>query len=470
MKATSLSEVSPNLSRPLDGSLRGYLETNSDIVHRITKPVRIDDIGALSAQSDQPILFENIVEKPGFRLCDMLVKNRRSQARALGVFPDDYLKTLALRLRKPPRGFKNVKAGPVKEIVKTGDQVDWTMLPIPHHKDKDEAPYVTAMNIIKDPETGFYNSCHAGTYAVGPRRGLISFVTPHSHVIMRKYVAMGKDRMPIAFVFGVPPAYEIMANFSGLHMDMWGEMEMVGTIMDRDIEMVPCETIDLTVPAQAEIVVEGYVRLNDKFRVGEVTSPSMYHLPHFENIPEVEITAMTMRGDRPIYSNHQTCPDTDHQTLPRLCHEAVLFNRLSEIGIGVKDVRFPTWGAALSCILQFDYPREGMVNDALMLAMGAPWLNTKLVVAISPDTNIEDARAVYHAIASRSDPARDVVIVPGTRGSPYDPSARPLEGHYPWRIVGKMGIDATAKARHNVADFERAWPRNWGKVHLSDYL
>ena len=49
---------------------------------------------------------------------------------------------------------------------------------------------------------------------------------------------MGKAKMPIAFVFGIPPAYEIMANFSGLHMDMWGEMEMVGTIMNQDIEMV----------------------------------------------------------------------------------------------------------------------------------------------------------------------------------------------------------------------------------------
>jgi UbiD family decarboxylase len=463
-----------NAPRPtnevLDASLRGYLETNSDIVTRITKPVRIDDVGALSAQSDQPILFENIVEKPSFRLCDILVKNRRSQARALGVPETDYLKTLAFRLRQPPRGFKNVRSGPVNEVIRRGNDADWTVLPIPFHKDKDDAPYVTAMNIIRDPETGFYNSCHAGTYAVGPRRGLISFVTPHSHVIMNKYRKMGLNEMPIAFVFGVPPAYEIMANFSGLHMDAWGEMEMVGTIMDRDIEMVPCETIDLTVPAEAEIVVEGNVKLTEKFRVGEVTSPSMYHLPHYENVPEVEITAITMRADRPIYRNHQTCPDTDHQTLPRLCHEAVLYNRLSEIGLAVKDVRFPTWGAALSCILQFDYPREGMVNDALMMAMGTPWLNTKLVVAVSPDTDIDKPGEVYHAIATRCDPARDVIVVPNTRGSPYDPSARPLEGNYPWRIVGKMGIDATAKARHDKADFERAWPRNWGKVKLEDYL
>jgi 2,5-furandicarboxylate decarboxylase 1 len=456
--------------RPLDASLRGYLETNADIVTRITKPVHIDDIGALSAQSDQPILFENIVEKPGFRLTDILVKNRRAQARALGVTPENYLKTLAFRLRQPPRGFKHVKTGPVKEVVKLHNEADWSELPIPLHKDKDQAPYVTAMNIIRDPETGFYNSCHAGTHAVGPRRGLISFVTPHSHVIMNKYRKLGMTEMPIAFVFGLHPAYEIMANFSGLHMDMWGEMEMVGTIMDRDVEMVPCESIDLSVPAQAEIVVEGRVRLTEKFKVGDVTSPTMYHLPHSESLPEVEITAITMRADTPIYRNHQACPDTDHQPLPRLCHEAVLYNRLTEMGLDVKDVRFPTWGAALSCILQLNYPREGFVNDALMLAMGAPWLNTKLVVAVSHDTDIDDAREVYHAIATRCDPARDVITVSNTRGSPYDPSARPLDGHYPWRIVGKMGIDATAKARHDPADFERAWPKNWGKVKLEDYL
>src|SRR5271155_4075640 len=112
----------------LDVSLRGYLETNADIVTRIKKPVRMDDIGALSAQSDQPILFENIVEKPGYRLCDILVKNRRSQARALGVEPEQYLRTLAFRLRQPPRGLKYVKTGPVKEIKKLGNDIDWTTL------------------------------------------------------------------------------------------------------------------------------------------------------------------------------------------------------------------------------------------------------------------------------------------------------------------------------------------------------
>ena len=457
-------------NRPLDKDLRGYLETNANIVTVISKPVSIDDIGALSAQSEGPILFENIKEYPDFRLCDMLVKHRWSQCRALGVPEPEYLSTLARRLRQPPRGYSHVRSGPVKEVVFTGDDVDWTKLPVPVHSAKEGTPYISAMNIVKDPETGFFNTSHAGTSPVGPRRGLMSFVTPHTHLIMQKYRDRGETEMPIAIVFGLHPAYEIMANFSGMHMDLWGELEMVGTIMDMDVEMVACETIDLSVPANAEIVVEGKVNLTDLFDLGGVNAPTTYFLPKAQMLPEVNISAITMRKDRPIYRNHQTVPDTDHQPLPRLCHEAVLYNRLTEIGLKVHDVRFPAWGAALSCIIQIEYPREGFVNDALMQCMGAPWLNTKMVVAISPDTNIDDARDVYLAMATRVDPARDVIIVPNTRGSLFDPAGEPMPDHPPWRTVGKIGIDATAKPRHGISDFERAWPKNWGKVKLADYL
>jgi len=467
----SVTPAAPAVSaQPLDRDLRGYLATNADIVTRIAKPVDLELIPALTAQSERPILFENIRDKPGFRLCDILVKNRELQARALGVPRAEYLKTLAFRLRKPPRGFVHVKSGPVKEVKRLGKDADWTKLPVPIHSEAENVPYVTAMNLVKDPETGFYNTSHAGTIVTGPRTGLPSFVTPHTHAIMRKYRDLGEKKMPFAIAFGLHPAYEIMANFSGLHMDMWGELEMVGTIMDRDVEMVPCETLDMSVPAHAEIVVEGWVDLGSLHDVGVSVGPSGYYLPKTSKLPEFTVTAITMRADRPIYRNHLTCPETDHQPLPRLCHEAVLYNRLTEMGLKVKDVRFPTWGAAVSCILQFDYPREGFVNDALMLAMGSPWLNTKMVVAVSPDTDLDKPAEVYHAIATRCDPARDIIIVPHTRGSPYDPSAAPLASDPFWRTVGKLGIDATIKSRHDARDFERSWPKHWGKVRLEDYL
>src|SRR5205823_5058417 len=149
----SVSHAAPPYTpaRPLDKDLRGYLKSNADVVVRVTKPVSIEYIPALSAQSQSPILFENIVEKPGFRLCDILVKTRELQARALGVTREDYLRTLAYRLRRPPRGFAEVKDGPVKEKRFKGTEVDWTRLPIPSHSEQESQPSVPALNIVTDP-------------------------------------------------------------------------------------------------------------------------------------------------------------------------------------------------------------------------------------------------------------------------------------------------------------------------------
>jgi UbiD family decarboxylase len=399
------------------------------------------------------------------------VKNRRNQARAIGTTPDEYLRALGYRLRMPPTPLNHVTTGPVQEVILKGDDVDLGQLPLHRHKQVDTRPYISSANLIRDPETGFYNSCHAGITVAGKNTGHISFVTAHSNMIIRKYLDRGETKMPVALMVGVPPAYEIMANYSGLHMDMWGEIDMVGTLMGKPIDMIPAKTVDLMVPAHAEMIIEGYATLEYSEMSDTVTSPSKYNLPQSEKVREFNITAITMREDRPIWRSHQTCPDTDHQTLPRLCHEAILYNRLTEMGLTVKDVRFPTWGGALSCVIQFDYRHDGFVNDALMMVMGAPWLNTKMVVAISPDTNIESAQDVYHAIATRCDPETDMFTVGHTRGSLYDPSARPLPPEFhPFRLGGKLGIDATIKSRHDPKDFERAYPLHWGELSLTDFL
>jgi len=451
--------------------LRSYLEANADVVTHIGRPVHLDDVGALAAQSDRPIVFENIIERPGFRLCDSLVKTRAMHGRTLGVAPEDFCKTLAARIRRPPRPTVVSERGPVKEVVLTGTEVDLGRLPVAYHTDRDDVPFLTGMCIIKDPETGFLNTSHPLSRVEGPRRCTSSFFTPHANAVMAKYRAMGAHEMPMAMCIGLHPAYEIVGNFSGLHMDMWGEIDMIGAVMEQDVELTRCETIDLLVPAHAEIVIEGMVNLVDRFSARQSGGPVPYFIPGTTNNPEWNITAITMRRDRPIYRNHQMVPSaTDHQRLFLLCHEAVLYNRLAESGLDVRDVQFPVWGGTLTVLLQFDYPRPGMVNDALMLVMGSPWPQTKVVIAVSPDTDINDPEAVFLAVASRCDPSRDMILVPNCKAYRFDPSAELLPNHYPQRIVGKIGIDATVKERYNKADFELAWPRNWGKVFLKDYL
>jgi 2,5-furandicarboxylate decarboxylase 1 len=455
----------------LDPDLRGYLKTNADVVTVISKPVSEKYIGALSAKSERPILFETITEHPGFRALDILLKHRDLQARALGVAEEDYLKTLAYRLRQPARGFKTVDDGPVREVVIKGDDVDLTKLPILKHS-ADNAPALGTMVFMRDPDTGFHNTMHCYTTVTGRNTGTGLFLTPHCLQILQKWLDRGAEEMPIAYVIGVPPACEIMANFSGLHMDIWGEADMFGTIMDQDFETVRCETIDMEVPAHAEIVLEGVVKLNQHELQSGGPTPLMYRIPRESLQPVINFTAITMRADRPIYRNYQTTPETDHQVIPRLCHEAILYNRLTEMGVPVKDIRFPTFGGAMSCILQLaEVPRDGMINDALMMMMSCPWNNAKMSVAISADTDISSAAAVYHAMATRCDPSRDMFIVDRTRGSMWDPSAEPIPNDpAKHRVVGKVGIDATVKARHDAQDFDLAWPEGWNEVRLEDYL
>ena len=216
----------------------------------------------------------------------------------------------------------NVRTGPVKEVILTGKDLDIRTLPICYHSDGDPEPMMTCMNWVKDPVTGRNNVTNAMTTITGPDTGFSLFVSRDSSAIFRTYQEMGINEVPIAYVAGLPPAYEIMGNYAGVHMDSWGETDMFGTIMDQDVEMVPCETIDLMVPAEAEIVIEGLLQLGETEVMDCGPNPQMYGIPARVPQPPVKFTAITMRKDRPIYRAVQTVPETDHQVLPRLCHEA----------------------------------------------------------------------------------------------------------------------------------------------------
>ena len=87
----------------------------------------------------------------------------------------------------------------------------------------------------------------------------------------------------------------------------------------------------------------------------------------------------------PIYRNHQMTPFTDHQEMPRLFHEAILYERLRAMGIKVHDVHFPQGGGSLSVIVQVEPASDGQVTDALLAVLASPWSNTKMAIAVDPE-------------------------------------------------------------------------------------
>jgi UbiD family decarboxylase len=457
--------------------LQGFLETHRRELIRIRRPVRLDDVGALIAQAAETVVFENLVDYPRFRLIDNLFVQRQAQARILGCEPDQVVPSLARVLKRGARPLVVADDGPCQERIFTGDDVDLAMLPVVRHTELDPYPYTTSFAVHRDPETRLFNAMYPRCGVLGRSEMVASYVTSTANRILAGHRAAG-TRMPQAVAIGVHPAWELAACYSHPHDDWW-ELELFEAITGTPGVVTRCKTVDLLVPADASIVIEGYVSPTRTAQDGPSPGPTMLFTPYASQQPVFEVTAITLRND-PIYRNHQMTPFTDHQEMPRIFHEAILYERLRAMGIKVRDVHFPQGGGSLSVIVQVEPHIDGQVTDALLAVLGSPWPNTKMVIAVDPDINIYDYRDVHYALATRVDPSRHVITVGNARGFIFDPSAQPVIDAFPHTsetrfpsVVGKWGIDATKPVPYRAAErknYERAWPVSWGRVKLDDYL
>ena len=168
--------------------------------------------------------------------------------------------------------------------------------------------------------------------------------------------------------------------------------------------------MDLPVPSDACVVIEGYLSPTRTAQDGPSPGPTMLYTPYATQQPVFEVTAITMSAN-PIYRNHQMTPFTDHQEMPRLFHEAILYERLRAMRLKVRDVHFPQGGGSLSVILQVEPHADGQATDALLAALGSPWPNTKMAIAVDPDIDIYDPRDVHYALSSVD---RPIVTSPKT--------------------------------------------------------
>jgi len=457
--------------------LHSFLARHRDEHIVVEKPVKLDQVGALVAEAGDTIVFEKLEGYEGFRLVDLLFVNRRAQARVLGCEPREVVRALAEVIRRGPRPLKEVPDGPCQERVLTGDDVDLSLLPIVRHTELDPYPYATSFAVHKDPETGQYNQMFPRCGVLGPREMVTSYVTPTAQRILAKHKAAG-TKMPQAIAIGTHPAWELAGCYSYLH-EGWWEAQLFEAITGEPGMVTRCRTVELVVPADASIVIEGFVDPERTAQDGPNPGPTMLYTPYIQQQPVFEVTAVTMRRD-PIYRHHQVTPFTDHQEMPRLFHEAIIYERLRAMGMKVHDVHFPQGGGSLAVIIQLEPAYDGQVTDALLATLGSPWLNTKMAIAVDPDIDIYDYRDVMYALATRVDPARHVITIPNARAFPFDPTGEPVRGAFPHTedtrfpsLVGKWGIDATKPPAYRAAErrnYERAWPIGWGEVHLEDFL
>lgn len=455
--------------------LRSYLDDVKDVrvdVHREVDP--LENVGALCDQSEWPIVFHALKGFPGWQLADRLVSRREVQARIFGCAPDRVVPTFADAIQRIGTGtLKTVASAPVQEVVRKGADADLTTLPHCMHSEGDAGRYIgSGICMTRDPESRVRNLAFLRHQVKGPRKTGFLVLPRHTWRHQQKYEGAGQA-MPMAIVIGVHPACEIAACYTGkVEQD---ELELAAVLLDEPLELVRCATIDMEVPAQAEIVIEGHVLpgvREDEGPFGEVTN---YTAGQGKN-PVFEVTAITTRRD-PIYRHIQATRFTDHQVLGALPVEAGMYNRLRETagGVDIHEVACPAWCSRYTVIVQMTPRFDGEARAALLAALSSPYLYPKIAIAVDADVDIHDARDVMWAMATRVNPEVDVHVIPGMRAHGLDLASPELlpPGSPAWqRVGGKMLIDATKPATWRKDErelFRRAVPKGRG-VRLEDFL
>lgn len=467
----------------MPNDIRSFLKEAEEAgkVYRVTREVDpYKNLAALSDEADRIILFENVAGYKGWTVAANLARDRELEAIAFKTAKDDVVRTVARGLDKGPQPHNVVKSGPVKEVIWHGDEANVKRLPIAIHSELDGGPYIGAgIGIVVDPDTGFHNTTFPRVQARDGKNLPFMIYSPHVGQIFSKY-ARRKQPMPMAIVIGHHPAWEYAAA-SSLHHPFCGELDYVGSLLGEETEFVRCETIDVDVPAWAEIVIEGETLpgvVADEGPFGNylgtyASTPTAK--AGVQKAPVFNVKCITMRKN-PIFRHLQGTVWTDHQRLVMLPIEASLYTALSEQGLMVHDIYNPSWGACSLTLMQVTPFFPGQVRDALLKAL--EWENTTLglmsqvAIAVNRDVNIYDARDIMWGLTIRTNWAKDATIVPGTRSSSLMPAADKVEG-VPFRIGSKVMIDATHLPPRNETEqweYNRVWPMGKGTVALEDYV
>lgn len=474
------------MNAPPEGTadLRAYLAAVGDRLTTIRKPVDVEtQLAALCSQSDHPILFENLKGFEGWRLADRLLSDRGLQARALGCSAEGVIPHYASLTAAGPGEITEVDDGPVKEVVWTGADADLGRLPVPvpsegihvPHLDLEpedfRAPVISgSVAITRHPESRVQNCFFTMAKVVSGQRAQCYVFSPHTWQNIAAWGARG-ERAPMALVIGAHPAVELGAAYTGPHPG-FSELHIAARLLGEPLPLAGCETIDLRVPANAEIVIEGTID-PEKARYVHTSAHTDTHSPFVSEEPFFDITAITMRRN-PIYRHIQPTRFTDHHAICEFVIAPMICNVLQAKGLPVHDVAIPLRSALNCAVIQMTASVREEVVEALYTGMTNPFF-PRLTIAVDRDVDIHDAADLLYALSIRVDPARDLYRVDDMRSFNLEPQSTEIPG-LPGALLrsgGRYAIDATRpplSQPERRVHFERLTPRGEPDVRLEDFL
>lgn len=386
------------------------------------------------------LLFEKVKGSEIPALGGLFAKRKRALM-ALQTTEEKVLQEFSAGMRTPvpPRVIEG--NAPCQEIVYTGNQIDLTKLPICTFSKKDGGPYITTgIQIARDPEYGYNLAIHR-CMLKGKNR-LTVFAPEYQH--LRMYYSRAEARgepLEMAIAIGVPPEVSIASQIKGsIDLD---EMACAGGLRKGiPVGVVRCKTIDLLVPATAEIIIEGKMPPQVREPEGPFGEVTGYYGPGTES-PVLEVSAITMRKD-PIYETGLTGkPITDNHVLRWFVHESILYEQVKKICPSVKQVHITGPGACLGhAVISINQTYKDQAKEVIYVAFSSG-IFLKHVVVVDEDIDVFNRQLVEWAIAYRVKATEDVLVLPKVRPG----GAKILEpGAGAWgEETGSwgIGIDAT---------------------------
>jgi 2,5-furandicarboxylate decarboxylase 1 len=386
---------------------------------------------ALEKQGRSPvILLAKLAGREG-RMAANLFGSRERMALAIGATPDTFLAKLGYALDHLVPA-ETVACGPVHDIVWEGPDADLNRLPIPRHFEQDAGSYITAgMVAARDPDTGAGNLAYARLQVSGSHRlGVSLHSRQHTWDYLRRAELRGRD-LPVAVVIGAHPAVMLAgAAKMGIGED---EYELAGALIGQPLQLVRACTVDVFVPATAEIVIEGRLLAHAREKEGPFGEYTGYVTGRSTN-NVMEVTAITMRRDA-IFVDVIPGNSAEHLILGRAAKEAWVYKRMREALPFFVDFYYPSSGTHFHCFVRIDKSAEGQAQQAAQLLVGLDHY-IKLVVVVDSDIDPADEAAVMWALATRMQADRDTTILTHSMCNKLDPSSDDGVG-------AKLLIDAT---------------------------
>lgn len=327
---------------------------------------------------------------------------------------------------------KTVRDAPCQEV--WIDEPDLDMLPILTCWPDDGGPFITLPLVFsRDPVTGARN---CGMYRIQKVDRRTAMMHWQIHKDGTAHLADSDGRVPVAVAIGTHPATTYAATAPlppGLD-----EMMLAGFLRNKSVEMVRCRTVDLEVPAESEIVIEGYVDAADIRPEGPFGDHTGFYTP-VDDYPTFHITGMSMRRD-PIYSTIVVGPPPMEDFYLGKATERVFLPIIKMMLADLVDYNLPLEGTFHNCALvsvRKRYPGHAKKLMSAIWGLGMLSL-TRCIVVVDHDVDVQDVSAVAFHAFSNVDPGRDMLVVDG----PVDA----LDHAAPYFAYGsKVGFDATRK-------------------------